>query len=431
MQVLSSKLGLARTSQVGYKLMHTPSHWFEDEQVLSDWLWDLLMSTMKRIRPSYETPAFYPEIVLNRQQSGIDSIELVDLATQLFISLDTENSGAMHAHARSFGKLGNRYSDWRDFAALGARYAQSMRFQTSGSTGSGQWHAHALTHLHQEANVLAARFKAQHIERIVCMVPYNHLYGFIFGVLLPKALNVPIYKVHGLESSPPMIAELLNENDLLIANPRWLQSAQHSLFQAKRACHIVSSSQVLVDDYFAWAGSAGFTLWDIYGCTELAGIGLRNAAGSFRVFDRFKASTGANALVDTWTDTIRPALDYLQWTDAQHFFVTGRIDQAFQVAGHNIYPMELAGRIASVCEALCTLPAEQFQLRIRAWPEDATARVHVLIAINNDTAAQHLQTHLNAALQTSLRGFEMPASLTICRQLPMNDFGKESNWLQR
>jgi long-chain acyl-CoA synthetase len=409
--------------------MQPRRHWFEDRQLLSAWLWDVLMHTMKRVRPSFEAPEFHPDILLNRQQCGIDSIELVDLATQLFISLDTETSGAFEAHSRQSGKLGNAFSDWLNFAELAAKRTSTLGFQTSGSTGNTSWHAHAYQHLMAEAIELAALCAQRNIQRVVCLVPYHHLYGFIFGLLLPKVLQVPVISVRGIESAPLLLGSSLRESDLLIANPRWLQSAQQSGMRIKSACSIVSSSQVLPDACFEWASHQGIFLMDVYGCTELAGVGTRTQPGVFLALPRYTAGTKPECVMDTYTATEKAALDHLSWLDDRQFAVMGRIDQAFQVAGHNVYPFELAARIARSCAELCALPLHQFEVRIRAWPNDASARAHALIAVANDAAQATLRSNLSNHLQKTLRDFEFPASLQMRSEVPVNQAGKEANWL--
>ena len=93
--------------------------------------------------------------------------------------------------------------------------ASGITFSTSGSTGKRQHIRHADDSLVDEAQTWAQVFRASTfpVSRVVTLVPCHHIFGFIWGVLLPKALGVPV-----LDASHEALPELL-AGDLLVGVP--------------------------------------------------------------------------------------------------------------------------------------------------------------------------------------------------------------------
>ncbi len=82
---------------------------------------------------------------------------------------------------------------------------ETLTFFTSGSTGNPVPATSNFTDLVQEIHALTDIFPAR--KRIISFVPRHHIYGFLFSILLPKALNIPvIYKIPasytGIDTAP-------------------------------------------------------------------------------------------------------------------------------------------------------------------------------------------------------------------------------------
>ena len=90
-------------------------------------------------------------------------------------------------------------ADWAEVMVRARQSgARHFTFATSGSTGKRQFIRHREDVLAAEAQVWAQVLKqvtsqahGTPISRVVVLAPTHHIYGFIWGVLLPLALGVP------------------------------------------------------------------------------------------------------------------------------------------------------------------------------------------------------------------------------------------------
>ena len=93
-----------------------------------------------------------------------------------------------------------------------------INFLTSGSTGISKQCKHSQDNIKEEVSAVLPLFKD--INRIVCLVPSFHSYGFIFGLQLSKRLNVELIKM------PPIPTmdwnNVLQDNDLFVTFPMFL-----------------------------------------------------------------------------------------------------------------------------------------------------------------------------------------------------------------
>jgi 4-coumarate--CoA ligase len=108
--------------------------------------------------------------------------------------------------------------------------ARNFTFATSGSTGKRQQIRHREDTLMGEAQAWAGVLQAgpTPVTRVVMLAPTHHIYGFIWGVLLPHVLQVPVLDAD-LTDLPT-----LHTGDLIVAVPdqwAWLAEA----FQRKSA----------------------------------------------------------------------------------------------------------------------------------------------------------------------------------------------------
>ena len=90
-----------------------------------------------------------------------------------------------------------------------------MRYRSSGSTGTPRWHAHRLADLAQEMQVVGAVLGP--VQRIVSAVPCHHIYGHLFGVLLPWARDLPDLPFLSLHGRAPLaLGGQLRPGDLVL-----------------------------------------------------------------------------------------------------------------------------------------------------------------------------------------------------------------------
>ena len=100
--------------------------------------------------------------------------------------------------------------------------AAHFTFSSSGSTGARKHIRHREDVLASEAMAWAQIVNADlSVQRIVLLVPTHHIYGFIWGVLLPHALGKPVIEAE-LSALPD-----LQTGDLIVAVPdQWAWLAQ-------------------------------------------------------------------------------------------------------------------------------------------------------------------------------------------------------------
>jgi 4-coumarate--CoA ligase len=93
-----------------------------------------------------------------------------------------------------------------------------MTFRTSGSTGQPKSCVHALHALWREVQEVAPLLSG--CTRLFAAVPSHHIYGFLFTILLPRALGLDSRSVLDLrQSSPARLSRELREGDVVIGHP--------------------------------------------------------------------------------------------------------------------------------------------------------------------------------------------------------------------
>jgi 4-coumarate--CoA ligase len=148
---------------------------------------------------------------------ALDSLACMQLATAAAVWCNAQDTGFEDLFIAKRSAQG-----WAE-AMQRARSAgaKGFTFSTSGSTGKRQHIRHAYDTLIGEAYSWAQVLRAftVPVRRIVTLVPCHHIYGFIWGVMVPKALDVPV-----VDASHEALPELL-AGDLVVGVPdqwQWL-----------------------------------------------------------------------------------------------------------------------------------------------------------------------------------------------------------------
>ena len=403
--------------------------WFQRPELVSRWLADFITDHMRQLRPHYAPPAEFSEHTnLNRQDADIDSIELVELASALYLALDAEDSGALNEYAQQHGNLGGSFGTWVKFATFAAKKTAALWFQSSGSTGKRRWVRHPISHLLDEVREVAAIAQTcnQRILRVVSIMPAHHVYGFLFGVLLPMILEVPAQ--HLRRAAPAMLRAFLKPGDLLIAHPSfWSSALAADQFTTKTALFPeavigFSSAQALPNGLFDAAKRAGLTrLIELYGATELAGVGWRDSGATFTLLSRYRwANARGNSLIDGFagSDASVALADSIERDDHNGFNVRGRVDRVVQISGQNVHLDAIEARLAA-------FPGVEM-VRIRKMPaNNPNARLHAFIVCRQAVDSSELQAFASTHLQTA----ELPMSYQFGVALVRTAAGKECEWL--
>ena len=312
-----------------------------------------------------------------------------------------------------------------------------ITFSSSGTTGVRKHIRHRLSVLMDEARVWAdllsppkSNAQGTSIKRVVVLAPTHHIYGFIWGVLLPMVLKVPVIDAD-LEAFPELLA-----GDLVVAVPdqwTWLADAHHLLGRWPTEVKGVSSTAPLpaqvhrrLTDATGTADAVATAplaqLLHVYGSAETAGLAWRDdpVQPYMLAAMRVRTLTDGIALVRPPGDPIELAIqDELSWVDHQHFHVVARIDQSVQVAGHNVSP-------AWVCAQFASHPNVQ-EVAVRLNSSSHPPRLKAFIVLKQADQL-YMRPQLETWAHENLPWYANPASFTYGASLPRSSMGKLCDW---
>ncbi|MFP4649238.1 MAG: 4-coumarate--CoA ligase [Halorhodospira sp.] len=312
-----------------------------------------------------------------------------------------------------------RIGDMAELIAEASAYTNGLVFHTSGSTSDPQPHRHPWAAIAQEGEVLAKHFAGH--RRVLAWLPLHHVYGFMFGIALPRALGC---EVVDSPSAPPALFHEPRKDDLIVTVParwRYLLDAGHRF----RGGGGVSSTAPLEASTQQGLLEAGLqALAEIYGATETGGIGIRWAPSSaYTLMPHWRRDADSNlerTLPDGSALTVTP-LDRLDWLDERTFSPQGRIDDIVQIGGVNVSPTHVAEQIErhdQVAEAAVRPFGEGSQRRLKAFIVPATPGAD----------PSEPREMLEKWLWQQLPAAERPVRLSFGSKLPRNSMGKLQDW---
>lgn len=236
----------------------------------------------------------------------------------------------------------NMQATTKEFAALAYHLwranEHNLNFSTSGSTGTPKACSHTENLLRQEVTSLVPLFK--HCSRTVVTVPIHHLYGFMFGLFLPSALNMMTCHKPGL---PGVLRANLAPGDLLCTIPLLLKHlAEQGKVQGK-GITIVSAGSPLNEQVFQALLNQNFKVYEIFGSSETGAVAWRCSPNQdFTLLPHLCKSTNEQQLMRLGNSelTIEPfyynLADKIIWQGEQSFSVHGRLDNTVQVGSYNV-----------------------------------------------------------------------------------------------
>ena len=241
----------------------------------------------------------------------------------------------------------------------------SVLFFTSGTTGEPTGALKSKENITKELQVLKELFSPLGIERVIVTVPLIHIYGFLAGVLLPKALNAEV--VLKEEFLPHELIELAEDKKTLcITNPVFLK-VLNKLNITQKYPHITFlSSTGKLDAEIANALNTKLdtTIYQLFGSTETGGIAYKiNDDALWRPLSGVEISQeGENLSVDS------PFIsDYLieeGLVKVQKPFVTTDIiemkEEKFKLLGRNSEIIKISGKRISILEIESLLEKSDF-----------------------------------------------------------------------
>lgn len=420
-------------------VLTSPQSWWAHRPTLLRVVSDLLAGELALMRPGHiRRPLPWPRGLDLAADLGADSLELLGLATAMEQVLAIGCIGEEQVLADP------RLDAWVEAAAAGlADGGDIVSFRTSGSSGAPKACSHALADLEQEAGLLASLFPG--VRRIVGLVPSHHIYGFLFTVLLPRALGLAPDAVRDLRAmSPGSVARQLQPGDLLVAYPDFWQAFAAVAEKLPEGVTGVSSTAPCPDEVARAVAARGLVrLVQVYGSSETAGVGWRDSPDEdYRLFPYWEVNEGADrsavaspdkggvALTRVRTDGSRagyPLQDKLAWSAPGRFRPAGRIDHAVQVGGMNVFP----GYVADVLRMHPMV--EDAAVRLMRPDEGRRLKAFVVTRCaappEGSQEAARLRAELGAWLAERLSTPERPAAYSFGPALPRQANGKLSDWI--
>jgi len=346
---------------------------------------------------------------------GADSLEVLNLAMAV--------SRMFHVHETDLDDaflFRRSLQDWAELVCLSRRHADTeITFATSGSTGEAKTSVHRMADLDREIAHLSELFGDR--RRIVAAQPRHHIYGFLFTVLLPAALDRPF--LDRRDALPSALLAKAAPGDLVVGHPTLLDLATRVPVRVAEDVTVVTSTAPCPRPVWDRLREAGVQrVVEIYGSTETGGIGQRDDPDHpftlFPYWRRDADGSSADALRATGDGRSIALGDAVDWTGDRQFLVRGRRDAAVQVGGVNVFP----GRVAQV---LLSHP-EIADAAVRRMGADEGDRLKAFIVAEpgSSLSAEALTEWLNDRLSSA----ETPRAFTFGPELPRTQAGKPSDW---
>ncbi|NDV26742.1 4-coumarate--CoA ligase [Desulfovibrio sp. JC010] len=295
----------------------------------------------------------------------------------------------------------------------------SLTFFTSGSTGTPVPAKSDFADLEQEIHSLAKLFADR--KQIVSFVPRHHIYGFLFSILLPKALDIPV------EYWPPLPGaeqiKKMRSGDLIIAFPLlWNKLQKLDCRFPENVFGVTSTGPCPAQTITGLQAQGLARMTEVYGSSETGGVGYRHdPAQMYSLLDHWE-NTGDSTIVRTSMDGTRRShklQDNLQW-QGKRFSPLKRTDKAVQVGGINVYP-------ARVEKIFRELPKVK-ECSVRLMRPEEGERLKIFIVPASETENAALEKELRNLVIDKLSRFEMPGKYDFGPALPVSDMGKLCDW---
>ena len=397
--------------------------WWQPRPVLRRFVADLIEDELSRLRRSGVSVAQpWPEELTLEQDLGVDSLERLTLAAALAESLHLHRSG-IEDYLLARRSLG----DWIDIADAGlTRFSSDLTFRTSGSSGVPKPCLHQLSSLEQEIDQLAILFEGR--QRILSAVASHHIYGFLFNVLLPRALGLgPDTVIDLRRSTPAWLARGAMPGDLVIGHPDFWEALARTVPRLPADLVGVTSTAPCPDHVSDAIEKVGIArLVHIYGSSETAGIGWRSSyRDPYSLFPHWSFSADhPDQLLRRLPDGRQQASacqDRLERLGPRTFNVASRHDDGVQVGGINVFPSRVEAMLKQnplVQDAAVRLmrPDEGTRLKAYVVPAAAVADTALFVA----DLHRWIDAHLTVP--------ERPKSIRVGLHLPITVSGKPADW---
>lgn len=348
---------------------------------------DLTYRLLKQ--PFTGTPQIYHTGQNLRDDFLLDSIQVLDLAAQVNAFFHLMETGPDNYLLSS-----SDVDEWAQKCVNGRRTKnEKITFLTSGTSGTEKIITHQQAYIDREVQFLSEYFRSS--TCIIPLIPSYSIYGYLFTVALPDALNAPVLFPGEVNWKK------LEETALIIGTPfTWshlLKGMPDQPISAKGVCSTASLSTSLFRDIL----SRGIHLTEVYGATETAGVGFREQPES--AFEPFPywSLLDESTILDKDSGRSFQLMDRVEQRGTNNFTVHSRRDQKLKIAGRLVDLEDVAHRINTLDGVRnCQLSAKK---------QTDRTNITAFVTLESDTAEAR-QAFLSA-IKSSLDRAEQPTEV--------------------
>jgi len=299
----------------------------------------------------------------------------------------------------------------------------AVRLYTSGSTGVPQPQPKTLRHLVRGAQVLANRLDKEVeggmavLERIVCSVPPQHMFGLECSVMLPLAHGIPVVDRRPLLPADVRAAFSGGPPGAWIATPMHLRNLVES-FESVPSCRVVIASTMPLSPAVARRSETlvDAPVVEIYGSTETGALAMRRTAreSGWRALDAVQLAPVPGATLARGSHFASPAtlLDELELEADGSFRLLGRQNDLIKIAGRRA---SLAG-LNLLLQELPGLEDGVFYLPATGNPTERLCLIHSGPPLDRAATRRWLRARLDPVF--------LPRAFIRLERLPRGDNGK-------
>ncbi|MFO0686485.1 MAG: AMP-binding protein [Sandaracinus sp.] len=229
---------------------------------------------------------------------------------------------------------------------------------TSGTTGTPTRCPKTAGQLVGEADTLRAMFGVSASTPILATVPPHHVYGLLFGVLLPLVSGAPFARETVLHGEPLAALARRDGARILVSVPAHLRALRSLDPGAMPPFDRIFSSGAPLprETYDDLAARFGWRVTSAYGSSETGGIAHRSHPDDpWTPFDGVEIVVGDDARLLVRSPFVDPGApqpfatnDRVERVGANGFQLLGRMDGVLKIAGTRVSIAELEHRLLAV-----------------------------------------------------------------------------------
>lgn len=351
---------------------------------------------------------------------AVDSLERLALAGRVVQFFHMGDSGVEDYLLRR-----HSLSEWADIVLKSQDlHSRNLTVSTSGTTGQPKACEHSWNRLVEEVNEFVRIFNNEYDiapNRVVALVPSHHIYGFLFTVLLPHIVDVPVLR--GFKAYSHVRNGGLRAGDIVVGFPELLTQLATEIPPLPPGVLFISSAgycppKTLHQLYAMGAARAV----EIYGSSETAGIGYRcEPEKNYRLLPRWRStSSHSQQLIEKQSEAVYEIPDKAEWETANEFKIGERIDKAISIRGTNVFP-------ARVAESIRQHPAV-VDVNVRPMKADEGTGLKAFIVLHSTVEETLTEQSIKNWLAERLVAAEIPEHISFGEQLPLNSMGKLRDW---